>query len=79
MTDETELERDLDESLEFSLRIKKYKKRLENVPQQQGKIKVEGATLTETEDRGAMTKAAVKLPKIEINLFLRLLHVLKII
>ena len=34
--------------------------------QQQSKINVEGATLTETEDRGAMAKAAMKLPKIEI-------------
>ena len=50
VTDETELERDLDESLEFNLKIKRYKKRLENVLQQQSKIKVEGATLTETED-----------------------------
>ena len=40
---------------------------MENVLQQEGKIKVEGATLTETEDRGAMAKAAVKLPKIEIK------------
>ena len=30
---------------------------------------MEGATLTETEDRGAMAKAAVKLPKIEIKCF----------
>ena len=50
VTDKTELERDLDESLEFNLKIKRYKKRLENVLQQQSKIKVEGATLTETED-----------------------------
>ena len=60
-TDETELERDLEESLEFSLKIKRYKRSLENILQQQGKIKVEGATLTETEDRGPMAKAAVKL------------------
>ena len=60
VTDETELERDLEESLEFSLKIKRYKRSLENILQQQGKIKVEGATLTETEDRGAMAKAAVK-------------------
>ena len=69
ITDETELERDLEESLEFSLKIKRYKKRLENVPQQQSKIKVEGVTLTETEDKGTMAKAAVKLPKIEIKCF----------
>ena len=69
ITDETELERDLEESLEFSLKIKRCKKRLENVLQQQGKIKVEGTTLTETEDRGTMAKAAVKLPKIEIKCF----------
>ena len=69
ITNETELERDLDESLEFSLKIKRYKKRLENVLQQQGKIKVEGATLTETQYRGAMEKAAVKLTKIEIKCF----------
>ena len=69
ITDETDLERDLDESLEFNLKIKRYKKRLENVLQQQSKIKVEGATLTETEDRGATAKAAVKLPKIEIKCF----------
>ena len=30
---------------------------------------MKGATLTETEDRGAMAKAAVKLPKIEIICF----------
>ena len=42
---------------------------MENVVHQQGKIKVEGATLTGTEDRGAMAKAAVKLPKIEIKSF----------
>ena len=69
ITDETGLERDLDESLEFSLKIKRHKKRLENVLQQQYKIKVESATLTETEDRGATAKAAVKLPKIEIKCF----------
>ena len=69
ITDETELERDLEESLEFSLKIKRYKKRLENVLRQEGKIKVEGATLTETEERGGMAKAAVKLPKIEIKCF----------
>ena len=62
ITDETELERDLEESLEFSLKINRYKKRLENVLRQKDKIKVEGATLTETEDRGAIGKAAVKLP-----------------
>ena len=38
ITDETELERDLEESLEFSLKIKRYKKQLENVLQQQGKF-----------------------------------------
>ena len=69
ITDQTELGRDSEESFEFSLKIKRYKKRLENVIQQQGKIKVKGITLTETEDRGAMTKAAVKLPKIEIKCF----------
>ena len=69
ITDETELERDLEESLEFSLKIKRYKKRLENVLRQEGKIKVEGATLTETEERDGMAKAAVKLPKIEIKCF----------
>ena len=42
---------------------------MENVLQQQGKIKVEGATLTETEDRGEMAKAAVKLQKIDIKCF----------
>ena len=42
---------------------------MENVLQQQRKIKVEGATLTETEDRGTIGKAAVKLPKIEIKCF----------
>ena len=42
---------------------------MENALQQEGKIKVKGATLTETEDRGAMEKAAVKLPKIEIQCF----------
>ena len=62
ITDETELERDLEESLEFSLKINRYKKRLENVLRQKDKIKVEGATLTETEDSGAIGKAAVKLP-----------------
>ena len=30
---------------------------------------MEGAALTETEDRGTMTKATVKLPKIEIKCF----------
>ena len=30
---------------------------------------MKGTTLTETEDRGAMAKAAVKLPKIEIKCF----------
>ena len=69
ITDQTELGSDFEESFEFSLKIKRYKKRLENVIQQQGKIKVKGITLTETEDRGAMTKAAVKLPKIEIKCF----------
>ena len=69
ITSETELERDLEESLEFSLKIKRYKKQLENVLQQQGKIKEQGATLTETEDRGAMAKAGVKLPKIKIICF----------
>ena len=69
ITDETELERDLEKSLEFNLKMKRYKKRRENVLQQQGKIKVEGATLTETEDRGAMAKVAVKLPKIETKCF----------
>ena len=69
ITVQTELGRDFEESFEFSLKIKRYKKRLENVIQQQGKIKVKGITLTETEDRGAMTKAAVKLPKIEIKCF----------
>ena len=49
--------------------MKRYKKRLENVLQQQSKIKVEGAALTETEDRGTIGKAAVKLPKIEIKCF----------
>ena len=39
--------------------------------QRQGKIKVEGATLTETEDRGAMPNAAIKLRKIEIKCFSR--------
>ena len=33
--------------------------------QRQGKIKVEGATLTETEDRGAMPNAAIKLRKLK--------------
>ena len=42
---------------------------MENVPQQQSKIKVEGATLTETEDKGTMAKTVVKLPKIEIKCF----------
>ena len=69
ITSETELERDLEELLEFSLKIKRYKKQLENVLQQQGKIKEQGATLTETEDRGAMAKAGVKLPKIKIICF----------
>ena len=64
ITDETELHRNLEESLEFSLKIKRYKKRLENVLQQQSKIKVEGASLNETEDRGATAKAAVKLLEI---------------
>ena len=50
---------------------------MENVLQRQGKIKVEGATLTETEDKGAMAKAEVKLRKTEM--FLRQLHVLEII
>ena len=67
ITDETGLERDLDESLEFSLKIKRYQKRLENV--YNNKTKVGSATLTETEDRGATAKAAVKLPKIEIKCF----------
>ena len=40
---------------------------MENVLQQQDKIKVEGATLTETEDRGTIAKAGLKLLKIEIN------------
>ena len=69
ITDENELERDIQESLEFSLKTKRYKKRLENVLQQQSKIKVEGTTLTETDDRGTMAKAAVKLPKVEIKCF----------
>ena len=69
ITDETELERDLEESLEFSLKIKRYTKGLENVLQQQSKIKVEDTTLTETENRQTMAKAAVKLPKIEIKCF----------
>ena len=69
ITDETELEIDLKESLKFRLKIKRYKKRLETVLQRQGKIKVESTTLTKTEDRGAMAKAAVKLPKIEIKCF----------
>ena len=64
-----ELERDLEESLELSLQIKRYKKRLENVLQQQDKIKVEGATLTETEDRRTIAKAGLKLLKIEIKCF----------
>ena len=42
---------------------------MDNVLRQEGKIKVEGATLTETEERGGMAKAAVKLPKIEIKCF----------
>ena len=57
------------ESLDFSLKIKKYKKLLENILQQQGKIRVEGTTLSETEHREAMEKVAVKLPKIEIKCF----------
>ena len=69
ITDETELEIDLKEPLKFRLKIKRYKKRFENVLQRQGKIKVESATLTKTEDRGAMAKAAVKLPNIEIKCF----------
>ena len=38
VTDETELEKDLEESLKFSLKIKRYKKQLEIVRQQQGKF-----------------------------------------
>ena len=41
---------------------------MENVLQQ-SKIKVKGTTLTEREDRKIMSKAAVKLPKIEIKCF----------
>ena len=40
-----------------------------NVLQQQTKIKVEGATLTETENKRATAKSAVKQPKIEIKCF----------
>ena len=40
---------------------------MENILQQHNKIKRKGAT--ETEDRGEMAKAAVKLPKNEIKCF----------
>ena len=42
---------------------------MENVLQQQSKIKVEGATLTDIENRRVTAKPAVKLPKIEIKCF----------
>ena len=60
ITDETELERALVESLDFSLKIKRHKKLSENVLQQQDKMKVECTTLAETEHREAMAKVAVK-------------------
>ena len=42
---------------------------MENVLQQQSKMKVEGATLTDIENRRVTAKPAVKLPKIEIKCF----------
>ena len=42
---------------------------MENVLQQQSKMKVEGATLTDIENRRVMAKPAVKLPEIEIKRF----------